>query len=375
MPWYPDNLSQATAELPNPAFRRMARLVQLLDRLSRNPAYRRLVMPVAPAIAGFDPGHDAVMMCHDFHLTEAGPKLIEVNTNAGGSLPAFLADRQRESLEAGRLPAKVKARLLGQFAAEFQRFTAGKASRPARIVILDDRPEQQFLYQEMRIFADLFRDWGAAAAIADPGELEAGKNGVFLNGKPVDMVYNRHCDFYLEGEAMRGLREAYLAKRICLSPNPHVYALLADKRRMVLWTEADFTRQVGLTEQESQLLQRTVPKSRLLQDLDPEQVWEERRDLVFKPVAKFGSRGVLLGGKTTRKRFGQLPPDETLVQELVPPSMTEVPGREEMKTDFRVFAYRNRLLGVTARLYRGQVTNLRTEGGGFAKVALVDSRQ
>lgn len=37
----------------------------------------------------------------------------------------------------------------------------------------------------------------------------------------------------------------------------------------------------------------------------------------------------------------------------------------------RLFAYRNRLLGVGARLYRGQVTNLRTPGGGYAPVRIV----
>ena len=41
-----------------------------------------------------------------------------------------------------------------------------------------------------------------------------------------------------------------------------------------------------------------------------------------------------------------------------------------MKTDLRLYAYRNRVLGVTARLYHGQVTNLRTPGGGFARVRL-----
>jgi hypothetical protein len=29
------------------------------------------------------------------------------------------------------------------------------------------------------------------------------------------------------------------------------------------------------------------------------------------------------------------------------------------------------VLGVTARLYRGQVTNMRTPGGGFARVKVV----
>ena len=57
-------------------------------------------------------------------------------------------------------------------------------------------------------------------------------------------------------------------------------------------------------------------------------------------------------------------------QRLAPPPTVEVPGYGEMKYDLRLFAYRGRILGVTARLYRGQVTNLRTEGGGFARVTL-----
>ncbi len=374
MPWYPEILSQATAELPKADFLVMVRLIRLLDRLSRLPAYRRLVAPLVPEVARFDPGHDAVMMCHDFHLTDAGPKLIEVNTNAGGSLPAYLADRRRTGLDATQLPGRVKNRLLGQFAEEYLQFTQGRQSRPGKIVILDDRPEEQFLYQEMRIFADLFREWGAVAEITDPGDLEAGEEGVFLAGEPVEMVYNRHCDFYLESAEMAGLRQAYRGRHVCLTPNPQAYGLLADKRRMVLWTEDDFADHVGLAAKEKDLLRATVPRSRLLSELDPGQVWETRRELVFKPVAKFGSRGVLLGGRTTRKRFSQLPPEETLVQELVPPSLTEVSGRQAMKTDYRIFAYRSRPLGVTARLYRGQVTNLRTEGGGFAKVALASMR-
>ena len=92
---------------------------------------------------------------------------------------------------------------------------------------------------------------------------------------------------------------------------------------------------------------------------------------MFKPVDRFGSRGVLVGEKMTRGRFEQLEASTTLVQRLVPPALTEVPGYGPMKTDLRLYAYRERVLGVTARLYRGQVTNLRTTGGGFAAVRIV----
>lgn len=185
------------------------------------------------------------------------------------------------------------------------------------------------------------------------------------------MVYNRHCDFYLESDAMAGLRSAYLAGKVCLTPNPHMYGLLADKRRLVLWTDPIKRAPFLQLKREAELLDAMLPAANLLSELDLQNTWSARKQLVFKPVDSFGSRGVLLGGKISRKRFDELPPATTLVQELVPPSVTDVTNFEPMKTDLRLYAYRDQILGVTARLYRGQVTNLRTSGGGFARVKTV----
>ncbi len=366
-----ENLSLAVVELPVAALRRMLKLVRLLDRISRCPAYRSEVYPQVPDVAGFDPGHDAVMMCYDFHLAGDVPRLIEVNTNAGGGLLAYLAHDPSLSIESASLKGKLKKRLLSTFADEIHQFSGGKKSKPERIVIIDDEPNQQFLYPEMSAFADLFKEWGVPVEIVDPQQLEASADGVWLNGKAVDLVYNRHCDFYLESEGMSGLRTAYLAGKVCLSPNPHLYGLLADKRRLVIWADPVKRAAFSLSTDEQDLLDKVLPACSLLADLDLQQVWSERKKRVFKPVDSFGSRGVLLGEKISRKRFDELPATTTLVQELVPPSMTEVPDHDPMKTDLRLYAYRDRALGVTARLYRGQVTNLRTPGGGFARVKVV----
>ena len=366
-----DNLSRAIVALPAKTLRRMLKLVRLLDRLSRNPVYRAQIYPHVPATATFDPGHDSVMMCYDFHLAGDIPRLIEVNTNAGGGLLAYLAHEPSLPIEPTSLRTKLTNRLLKTFAEEIQKFSAGKKSKPGRIAIIDENPDQQFLFPEMRAFADLFIAWGVPADIIDPQQLEASADGVYLNGQAVDFVYNRHCDFYLEGEHMAGLRAAYLAGRVCLSPNPHMYGLLADKRRLVLWTDPLKRADFSLSSADQLLLDETLPTSSLLSDLDLKQTWSTRKHLVFKPVDSFGSRGVLLGEKISRSRFEQLPAATTLVQELVPPSLTEVPGFEPMKTDLRLYAYRDRALGVTARLYRGQVTNLRTPGGGFSRVKVV----
>lgn len=359
-------LSPATVTVPRPDLHRMVRLVRLLDRLAGTAVYRAAVARQAPAVARFDPGHAAVMMGYDFHLTAAGPRLIEVNTNAGGVLPAWLAGHPGTPW-----PARLKERLLATFAAEMQDQSHGVSTRPRRIVIIDENPPQQFLYPEMQAFAGLFGEWGVPAAIADPAELTASAAGVFLAGERVDLVYNRHCDFTLDTPPLAGLRAAYLAGSVCLTPNPFAYALLADKRRLVQWRDETLLTACGVSDAGRRLMLEVVPECLLLAAADREQLWRERDGWVFKPVDRFGSRGVLVGEKMTRGRFEQLDPVTTLVQRLVPPSTTEVPGFGPMKTDLRLYAYRNRILGVTARLYRGQVTNLRTEGGGFAAVKIV----
>jgi len=345
--------------------------MRLLARLSRHPCYRSLFSQNLSETARFVPGHSAVMMCYDFRLTGDMPRLIEVNTNAGGSLLAYLSHNPTLPIRPESLAPKMKARLLRTFAAEMRQFSAGSKPRPERIVIVDEEPTQQYLYPEMRAFADLFKEWGIPSEIAAPEQLEASEEGVWLNGQAVDMVYNRHCDFFLESDVMAGLRNAYLAGKVCLTPNPHMYGLLADKRRMVLWADPVKRAPFLESEQDAGLLDAILPTSNLLADLDLLQAWSVRKQRVFKPVDSFGSRGVLIGEKISRKRFDQLPLETTLVQELVPPSFTEVPGNEPMKTDLRLYAYRDQVLGVTARLYRGQVTNLRTPGGVFARVKVV----
>ena len=366
-----ESLSLATVKVAKSDLRVMLRLVRLLDRLARNPAYREQVYAEVPPIAAFDPGHDAVMMCYDFHLTGAGPKLIEVNTNAGGGLLAILAHNPTLPISPAALKARLRERLIQTFADEIRQFSAGSKDRPVGIVILDEEPARQYLYPEMQVFAELFREWGVATEIVEPQQLEASADGIRLDGQAVDMIYNRHCDFYLESESMAGLRAAYLARQVCLTPNPHAYGLLADKRRLVLWADAGRRAAFSLRTEEQQLLDDVLPACALLAELDQSQVWSARKQRVFKPVDSFGSRGVLLGEKISRKRFDELPAAATLVQELVPPSLTEVPGSEPMKTDLRLYAYRDRVLGVAARLYRGQVTNLRTPGGGFARVKVI----
>ena len=51
-----------------------------------NAAAAELDSSSAPAIARVPVAARGVFMGYDFHLTASGPKLIEINTNAGGGL-------------------------------------------------------------------------------------------------------------------------------------------------------------------------------------------------------------------------------------------------------------------------------------------------
>ena len=361
----PYTVSNAQVVLSAAELRAMIRCVGGLYRLSRRSGYRERVLPRVPASGRFNPGHDSVMMGYDFHATADGPRLIEVNTNAGGLLLPWLPSSGEKEL---RPPsARARDRLLATFFEEFALFSGGKR-RLRTMAIVDDHPRGQFLYPEMAGFARLFEEKGIRVHIADPGELDGDREGVLCDGERIDLIYNRHTDFYLESREMAVIRDAYLARKVCLSPNPFTYALLADKRRLPLWKDGDFLRECGLKEEMIDLLVRVVPESRILAEAAADEIWRQREAWVFKPVARFGSRGVILGKKISRKRFLEFDPAETLLQRYSPPSLTEIPGAEPMKTDLRLFAYRDRVVGLAARLYRGQVTNMRTPGGGFAAV-------
>lgn len=365
------SISSTPAPLSRADLADMIRLVRALFRLSRQPAYRRHVWQRVPEIARFNPGHDAVMMGYDFHLSDDGPQLIEVNNNAGGGLLAYLAHRPEDPLVHDALPERLREQLIDSFAEEMRRFPGSEKKLPRRIVIIDENPKEQFLYPEMEIFRDMFAEWcQCCSSIVDPGELDANASGVALDGKPVDLIYNRHCDFYLETDAMAGIRDAYRNGTVCLTPNPFTYGLLGDKRRLAYWTDPERLAESGLDERSREIILRLIPESRLMSDMDMDELWKDRKNWVLKPAVLHASRGVLVGSSISRKRFNDFVPEETIVQRYVRPTTTET-ASGELKTDYRLYVYRRQVLGIAARLYSGQVTNLRTEGGGFAAVELV----
>jgi hypothetical protein len=362
----------------------MQGLIDAVEVVVRLPQYREAVLAWAPAIARFDPGTVGALSSFDFHLTPSGPKLIEINTNAGGAfLSAALARAQRaccapvlESIEQSPgVPAEVASlpdRLIEMFLAEWRR-QRGREAVLRRVAIVDEAPGQQYLYPEFLLAAHVFRSHGIDAVICDPAAL-AVERGVLRHASgAIDLVYNRLTDFGLEEPAHATLRQAYLEGIAVVTPHPRAHALYADKRNLALLGDMGRLREWGVSPATRDVLAAAIPKTELVTVERADELWARRRGLFFKPVSGFGGKATYRGEKLTRRVWSEIVAGDYVAQALVPPSSRSVrldagPAASTMKLDLRCYVYDGRVLSLAARLYQGQVTNFRTPGGGFATV-------
>jgi hypothetical protein len=352
----------------------MAAVVAAAEEAVALPGYREAVLAHASEIAQYDPGVRGVFMGYDFHLGAEGPRLIEINTNAGGALlNAVLGQAQRAccaevaALVNGPVPPDaLEGQFFEMFATEWSR--AGRSGLPQRIAVVDRDPQQQFLYPEFVLFERLFRRFGVRAAIKAPEEL------VFAGGElrdgegRIDLVYNRLTDFPLQEASHSALRLAYLAGAAVVTPHPRAHALYADKRNLALLTDAARLRSWGARAASIDVLIRGIARTQVVSRADAEHLWGARRRLFFKPAAGYGSKAAYRGDKLTRRVWEEILNGKYVAQELVMPSERRIAQDAALKVDVRNYVYAGSVQLLAARLYQGQTTNLRTAGGGFAPV-------
>ena len=373
--------AQTILALPVAQLAVMRHAIELLFRLAHSPAYSARVDATADELARLAPGNHGVFMGYDFHLTEHGPRLIEINTNAGGALlnglhTASLAEPSRlEWLCCTPPPIEdIEDRIVATFRGEFESARGGGA-RLRRVAIVDDRPDEQFLRPEFDLFVRLFARHDIEARIGDTRELiRTRAGGIELDGWPVELVYLRDTDFQLASDRTRALRSAYLAGEVVVTPTPREHHLLADKRRLEIFSSAAELEAAGLDPEEAAFLAGVVPETRALSSFSLEEAWTDRRQWVFKPAASFGSRAVYRGDKVSKKKLGEIHSDPSfLAQRRVEPGTTTVrtpQGDRKLKFDVRAYAYRDEILLLGARAYEGQVTNMRSPGGGFTAICV-----
>jgi len=374
--------ARTTIALQPEHFARIRRTVAALFRIAHSEPYRALVDAGVDPLLTREPGNFGVMMGYDFHMAEAGPRLIEVNTNAGGALLNGLRNAAlcNPSELAGACSGLLSAEEMGEsivetFRAEM-RAVRGDAAALRSVAIVDERPEEQFLYPEFELFRGLLEHSGIRAEIGDTEELvRVASGGIELHGVPIDLVYLRDTDFVLATPRTASLREAYLAGDVVVTPSPQEHHLLADTRRLAAFSSPESLARLGVNPEEAEFLSETVPETRLLGEMSLDEAWRTRREWVFKPAASFGSKAVYRGDKISKRKLQEIHPEEHyLAQRRIEPGAVQIAtekGLQTMKFDVRAYAYRDQPLLLGARVYQGQVTNLRSPGGGFSAICVL----
>ncbi len=319
-----------------------------------------------------------LFMGYDFHITPDGPKLIEVNTNAGG---AFLVSNLLRAIgpnisccwdsnhfNAVLCPDSIDDFMADMFVQEWQ--TSTSSSSLKIVAIVDENPKAQYLYPEMLLAKNLLAKHKIKTVIIDPGELVYKQGKLYAGTHKIDLVYNRLTDFDLSGPRHMALRSAYEECAVVLSPAPDHHALFADKRNLILFGNTEKLANFGLMQSHINAL-NSVPKTLMLTPENADEMWTKRKQYFFKPKDGFGSRAAYRGSKITRKVWAQISGGTHVAQEFIPPSVRRIAledGPVHLKFDLRVYTYAGQAFAMAARVYQGQTTNFRTKGGGFAPV-------
>lgn len=364
----------------------MQNLVQAIEHLVQLPKYQQQVLAQADEAAIVDPGTAGVFMGYDFHLGATGPQLIEINTNAGGGfLNAALLRAQTDCCRATRvfLP-EIKLQADEQFIAMF--ITEWRHKNPAapltRVAIVDENPTQQFLYPEFKMAQRLFERNGIEAIIADSQDLyfEQGRllyrDSPSSDGVAIDLVYNRLTDFSLRNKSNSALRAAYFANAVVVTPNPRHHALYANKRNLAIFSDKDRLKNIGASNNDINHLRTAIPYTHIVSTDNADYLWQQRKQLFFKPATGYGSKAAYRGDKITKRVWDEILQGDYVAQQQVPPSERGILVDEQevaLKMDIRTYVYAGEIQLLAARLYQGQTTNFRTQGGGFAPVFVVEN--
>src|SRR5205085_6354116 len=82
----PHLFSETAVFLSRRHFEQMEAVVAAVEEVHAKAEFREYALSLAPDIARIDPGTRGSFLGYDFHLGADGPRLIEINTNAGGAL-------------------------------------------------------------------------------------------------------------------------------------------------------------------------------------------------------------------------------------------------------------------------------------------------
>ncbi len=360
----------------------MDRTVRLITRALTSGPCQQKIERYAPELARRPRASAGGVLGFDFHLGGPTPQLIEINTNPGGLLVSLeLARAATASCDCFVAPISVMTaagveidqlgqRITDSFQAEW---TSVRGEIPLRtIAIVDDDPQGQYLYPEFLLYQRLLERAGWRVVIADAARLTVKEDALFLAGERIDLIYNRLTDFYLADERHAVLRHAYELDLAVITPHPAAHARWADKRLLAWLGDAELLQEAGLDADDRSHLRQTIPATEVVEPAAADDLWKRRKGLFFKPVDGFGSKAAYRGDKLTRTTFDHILAHRYVAQAIAPTSYRRIASADGDEADLRVDLRNYAMHGETwlraARLYRGQTTNFRTSGGGFAPV-------
>ncbi|WP_424981194.1 hypothetical protein [Maritalea sp. S77] len=376
----PENDPQSPFFAPTPVFLKTKHFKEIeahiahLHALIEYPIYQATALADAPDIANHPtPANPGMFMSFDFHVNQNQLHLIEINTNAGGAMLVNQLHQRQDICCWEESPLKWPD--FDDFVAHMfeKEWTAVKGHAPLQnIAIIDEDPTHQFLYEEFQLTSTLLKSRGYHVVIADPADLKWDGQQLSFNGQNIDLVYNRSTDFYLSSPTHAALRVAYLSDAIVLSPNPKHHALYASKANLTRLSDPRFLKSLNCSPLEQKQLQELIQAQSVKAD-NANELWQQRKKLFFKPLDGHAGKAVYRGDKLTKKSWAHILSSDYIAQRNFKPELRLTRNGDEfakLKSDLRFYTYQGQIFAAAARLYAGQTTNFRTQGGGFAPIYL-----
>jgi len=349
-------------ELPKNILAQAQEMVKACFSLREHPSYQKTFCPEMEKRGIKDPGNKAICMSYDFHLDQDGLlKLIEINTNASFLALGFEMYKARKV--ALPIPEFDLHELKSCIEKEME-LNGHPVGPTLKTSIIDEQPEQQKLFAEFLLYQALFKQWGWDCEIKDFASLS-------MDSK---FVYNRYNDFYFSEGTSALLKQKFLDRSVCFSPNPFEYLLLADKQRIIDWNNDELWAHENWPSEYKDNIRKYLPTALALNETNADAIWQDKKKFFIKPLRAFGAKQSYRGESISRKNFESLVNQDFIAQQFVPApeaAMKTPEGIQAFKYDLRFYAYQYKVQMVVARLYQGQVTNLRTTYGGFAPILFV----
>ena len=363
IPGVPDEFSVTFAHqaIPAAVLSEIDEFIAVFEDVTTRPAWQQAVVGSSGQNVPSGRPEVCFFSAWDFHLPPQGPwQVIEFNDNGSGLLYAGLINECYHALlepaRQGEVDAPPSAADLGRHILRMVRREAESffGAIPDGLFLILDEPEalERGKFQgEMDMLRDLFRGAGWRAAVGSTADLDWDGTRLRHGRERVSFIVNRSTDFFLEKEAARALRDAFLSGSVYVAPSPFTYATRSDKRLLEFLSLPQWDRELGIEPGERAVLSQRIPETRLLTAENIEAIADNKDHYVFKPMRSHASRGFLPSARVGRSRLQRLVRrgEDYMAQRKVGRPRIPLGGDARVWADLRVWAYRGERVLLSGR--------------------------